>query len=75
MYVYGVPQDAEVKIFSLSGSLVRTYAPGDLNQIGGLGGWDGKTNRGEYAATGVYLLSYVRPDGNSQVLKFAVIRR
>ena len=75
MYIYGVPQDAEVKIFSISGALVRDYAAGDLVVLGGLGGWDGKDARGNWAASGIYLVAYVRPDGTTQVAKFAVVRR
>lgn len=75
MFIYGVPQDAEVHIFSVSGTLVRSYAPGDLNVLGGSGGWDGKDSRGNWASSGVYLIAYAQPDGTSQTAKFAVVRR
>lgn len=75
LYIYGVPQDAEVKIFTVSGAMVRDYAPGDLAQLGSAGGWDGKDSKGEWVASGIYLVTFSQPDGTTQVKKFAVVRK
>ncbi len=75
MSIYGIDQNAEMKILTVSGRLVRDYAPGDLSILGGAGGWDGKDSHGNWVSTGIYFLVQSDPDGATEVKKFAVIHR
>ncbi|HZV13269.1 MAG TPA: two-component regulator propeller domain-containing protein, partial [Candidatus Kapabacteria bacterium] len=75
MNIFGVNPNAEVKIFTVSGRLVRDFASGVLNDIGGSGGWDGKDAAGNWVASGIYFLVEVNTDGTMQEKKMAVIHQ
>ncbi len=58
----------EVRIFTLSGELVR-------EGISNTGGWDGRNEGGQFVAGGLYLFYIVTPEGESHTGKIAVIRK
>ncbi|MCB2200787.1 hypothetical protein KQI63_15385 [bacterium] len=62
---------AEVRIYTPSGRLVRELS----FDTAATAGWDGRTEDGDYVASGVYLLLVTDPGGNSKSGKVAVVRR
>ncbi len=74
LQISGIGPDAEVRIFTAAGSLVRTYTAGTLTDVAGSNGWDGRDQLGSLVNTGVYLIVAGQPDGSSQVAKCAVVR-
>jgi len=62
-----LPYQATVRIFAISGELIREIKSG--NQ------WDGRNQAGELVASGVYLFYVQDPSGKSAVGKIAVIRK
>jgi flagellar hook assembly protein FlgD len=64
-----------VKIFTVSGRLVRRLAAGDENIQGYQAFWDGRNTDGEWVGSGVYLVAAYLAEGRSGVGKVAVIRR
>ncbi|MGH7496187.1 MAG: two-component regulator propeller domain-containing protein [bacterium] len=65
---------AAVKIFTIDGSLVRTFALGEVP--GAQVAWDGRDDKGELVPSGVYLfMAFVSETGASGVGKVAVIRQ
>jgi ligand-binding sensor domain-containing protein len=70
--VDGFEADASMKILSLDGTLVR-----DLKTPGGrVGFWDGKDQRGNYVASGIYMIiGYTESGTQTGSGKVAVIRQ
>lgn len=66
----GLSETAELKIFTVSGLLVR-----HLNGTEIVSGWNGRNSLGELVGSGVYLLLAYSPDGNTAVGKVAVIHK
>jgi ligand-binding sensor domain-containing protein len=64
----GLDENTEIKIFTVSGLLVRHL---NLSQINS--GWDGRNWNNEFVGTGVYLLLAYSSDGSTGVSKVAVI--
>ena len=64
-----------IKIFTVSGELVRTLQPGTSNNMGndGRAVWDGKNENGERVARGLYICLIADPSGNKKVMKIAVL--
>lgn len=62
-----LPYDAEVRIFSVAGELIKEIKSG--NQ------WDGTNKAGEVVASGIYLFHVQDQSGKSAVGKIAVIRK
>ncbi len=69
--IQGLSRNASVKIITVTGRLVR-----DLKSDGGaVVFWDGKDNRGEFVASGIYIAVGISESGKeSGVGKIAVIR-
>ncbi len=65
-----LPYDAEVRIYTLLGELVREFRTGH----DGTGTWDGKNEKGTEVASGVYLAFIKPPGGKGEVFKLAVER-
>jgi len=61
--------DSTVKIFTMSGYLVRSLSP-----TSGKASWDLKNDSGEMVASGIYLYSVTDTSGNKSQGKLAVIR-
>ncbi|MBZ0264042.1 hypothetical protein K8I28_05180 [bacterium] len=59
----------EIRIFTVSGRLVRT-----LNRSEASFGWDGRNDDGEFVATGVYMILAIDDSGSTEVGKAAVVR-
>lgn len=67
----GLVEGSSLKILSVDGSVIA-----DVGTPGGrIGFWDGRTNDGHFAPTGVYFIAAYSPDGSKVGLgKIAVIR-
>lgn len=69
----GISANAKIKIFTISGELIR-----ELNESNGNGRslWDTRNDKGELVASGVYLYLITNPDDGSQKSKgkVAIIR-
>jgi len=63
-----VPGQTTIKIYTLSGELVKQLRPGTGKEIV----WDGKTENGEPVASGIYLYTYESPKEKG-IGKFTVI--
>ena len=72
LVIDGIRQGSSVKIFTVTGRLVR-----DLKDSvqGYQATWDGKNANGEWVGSGVYLITAYLSDGRTGVGKVAVIRR
>ncbi|TKJ41654.1 hypothetical protein CEE37_03550 [candidate division LCP-89 bacterium B3_LCP] len=66
----GLSETSELKVFTLSGLLVRQLIGTEITA-----GWDGRNARNEMVGSGVYLLLAYAPDGSSAVGKVAVIHQ
>ncbi|MDK9700022.1 MAG: hypothetical protein OEM52_07755 [bacterium] len=66
----GLVANAEVRLFTVSGLLVRKLT---FVEAAGIG-WDGKNEEGERVASGVYYIVVTSPDGKNSLGKVAVIR-
>ncbi len=79
--IKNLESNSTVKIFTLSGRLVRELAPGGQLSDGGLqidGGrafWDGKDRTGALVASGIYVYFAFTQEKASQAGKIAVIRK
>lgn len=70
MTIGGIPttaQDVEVRIYSLSGQLVRTLRPGGRDNVV----WDGKNELSEKAASGVYIITVKATGEDARTFKAA----
>jgi ligand-binding sensor domain-containing protein len=67
----GLVSNSTIKIFTISGDLVRTLStPG-----GRMTSWDGKDEKGQYVPTGIYLIVAYNEDGTKVGIgKLAVLR-
>jgi hypothetical protein len=63
-----VPGETTIKIYTLSGELVKTLSPRTGDELI----WDGKTENGEPVASGIYLYTYESPKEKG-TSKFTVI--
>jgi hypothetical protein len=68
-----LPSECTIKIYTMSGSLVRTLSHSDLAGPVGQEKWDGNTSGGEHAASGVYLWR-VESSADSKNGKLILIR-
>ncbi len=64
-----LPADSEVKIYSLSGELVREIRSNSI----GAAEWDGRNESGESASSGVYL-AHLKGAGGSKTIKLVIQR-
>jgi ligand-binding sensor domain-containing protein len=69
--IVGLVADSQIKIFSISGKMVRSLQA----QGGNIAYWDGRDDHGELLPSGIYIIIAYTPDGTqSAVTKVAVIR-
>jgi flagellar hook assembly protein FlgD len=68
-----MPSECTIKIYTVSGSHVRTLSHSDLAGPVGQEKWDGNTSGGEHAASGVYLWR-VESSADSKNGKLILIR-
>lgn len=70
--IVGLVADSQLKIFTVSGKLVRIFQA----QGGDYAYWDGSDDNGKLLPTGVYIIIAYSPDGSqSAITKVAVIRQ
>ena len=74
MVIDGLMDESSLKIFTLSGRLLRTIQSLSGAVSGYQAFWDGRADSGELVGTGVYLVAVYEPGGESFVTKIAVIR-
>ncbi len=74
MVIDGLMDESSLKIFTLSGRLLRTIKSTSGDVSGYQAFWDGRTDSGELVGTGVYLVAAYEQGGESYVTKIAVIR-
>ena len=76
LIIDGLRQGSDVKIFTVSGSLVRVLSARRKGNVAGYQAtWDGKNNLEEWVGSGVYLISAYLEKGTPGIGKVAVIRR
>jgi hypothetical protein len=68
-----LPDQATVRIYSLSGVLVDAFTHSDPTG-GGAEFWDLRNRNNQYVASGVYFFHVTTPDGKKKVGKFTVIQ-
>ncbi|HEY7727110.1 MAG TPA: FlgD immunoglobulin-like domain containing protein, partial [Candidatus Eisenbacteria bacterium] len=73
-YTLAGPGRVTIRIFDVSGRLVRTLVDG--NQAAGphIARWDGKAERGGPLASGIYFYAIVYPDGATSARKMTILR-
>ncbi len=72
-YIDGLAENAAVRIFTPEGRLVRNIPAAQI--YGARIVWDGRTDRGEYVASGIYLYLVTTTSGMSKAGKVAIIRQ
>ncbi len=72
LYINGLIEDSEIKIISVSGSLIREFVtPGGRTAV-----WDGRDENNELVASGIYIIIAFDEEANSvATAKAAVIRK
>ncbi len=63
------PEGTEIRIYTVTGELVRKYA-----DVSGKQTWDGKNTQGSDVASGVYMYVVVQSDGSKTLGKVFVVR-
>jgi hypothetical protein len=73
VYFSQSPGQATVKIFTITGRIVRTL---EQNAVAGSNEvvWDGKNGRGQVVRNGVYVAIILPPGGSKQQVKIAVVK-
>lgn len=74
MVIDGLRDETSLKIFTMSGRVLRTIKSTSTEVSGYQAFWDGRTDSGELVGTGIYLIAVYEPGGESLVTKVAVIR-
>ncbi len=74
MVLDGLKDESSLKIMTLSGRVIREIDFTSPSVQGYQAFWDGRTERGEWVSTGVYLVAVYSRNGGSHVTKVAVIR-
>jgi hypothetical protein len=69
--VTGMPDGSTLNIYTISGEIVKSQEAG--NGLDGLTEWDGRSNWGKFAATGIYY--YVIRLGGQTLAKGSLIFR
>ena len=73
--ITGLRQGSTVKVFTVTGLLVRELSAQGGDVAGYQAFWDGRNSAGGLVGSGVYLISGYLPDGKSGVTKLGVIRQ
>ncbi len=75
-----LPSECTIRIYTLSGDLVRkiehsaTSEDGIFGDVGGMEAWDLMSSNNQLIASGIYLYHISTPDGEEKVGKFAIVR-
>ena len=73
MVLDGLKDESSLKIMTLAGRVIRQIDFTSPSVQGYQAFWDGRTNKGEWVSTGVYLVAVYSRSGGSHVTKVAVI--
>ena len=73
-YTVGAGGDIQIRVLGVSGETVRHLISGTLAQGSYTIYWDGKDDKGEAVATGLYVIAVKRTDKDS-LKKVLVVRR
>lgn len=69
LVIDGLAHETEIKILTINGDFVQNLATSSRKAL-----WDGKNSRGEYVATGIYLISAKSfTNSESAIFKIAVV--
>ncbi len=74
--IKGLIKDSALKIYSISGKLIKTITAGSISSPGGsIAHWDGRNDNNDFVPSGVYLIvAYDRDGTNVSTTKVAVLR-
>ena len=73
LWFYNLPAEVTIKIFTESGDLVKTIVHNPPNRVGSID-WDLLTDNQQAIASGVYIARFEKPDGETAIQKFLVVR-
>ncbi|MBN2543894.1 hypothetical protein JXI42_13635 [bacterium] len=69
-----LPRECTIRIYTLSGELVRTLEHSSTAEGGGVEEWDLRTEDDQIPASGVYIYHISTPKGQEKIGKFGLIR-
>lgn len=74
--IANLPPNSQVRIYSLSGELIRILEEVETNVEGNLGEavWDGKNEEGQEVARGIYIYLVITAEGERKTGKIAIIK-
>ena len=75
MIVDGLMYNSSMKIMTLDGLVIRDINSSGISVDGDQLFWDGKNKKGEYVASGVYLLAITNKSGENMFSKITVIKK
>ena len=73
MIIDGIIYESSLKVMTLNGRIIRNLISEGIENDGQQLKWDGRDNKGNYVATGVYLLMIYNQDGKNTIEKITVI--
>ena len=74
LVISGLKRSSSLLVTTITGRVIISKKHSDLGIHGDQILWDGKDKRGDYVASGVYLLSIYNNKGESTIEKITVIR-
>ncbi|MFQ6616439.1 MAG: hypothetical protein ACE5HZ_06685 [Fidelibacterota bacterium] len=75
MVIDGLIDNSSIKIMTLTGRVLKDIQSTSPSVKGYQAFWDGRTDKGDYVGTGVYLVAIYSGSGETHVTKIAVIRQ
>ena len=75
MIIDGVIYESSFKVITLNGRVIREITSEGTSKDGQQLKWDGRDSKGNYVATGVYLLMIYNQDGKNAIEKITVINK
>ncbi len=69
-----LPSKCTIRIYNLSGSLIRILEHESTSETGGVEEWNIRTKDEQIPASGIYIYHISTPDGKEKLGKFALIR-
>ncbi|GBD93840.1 two component regulator propeller [bacterium BMS3Abin05] len=73
LVVDGLARASSVTIFTAAGRLVKSFPEDQV--LGARISWDGRDEKGEWVASGIYIVVAATADGKSNAAKFAIVRK
>ena len=75
MIIDGIIYESSFKVMTLNGKVIREITSKGASKDGQQLKWDGRNSKGNYVATGVYLLMIYNQDGKNTIEKITVINK